>query len=573
MTPEVNTRRQTLFWIAATVVVLFLGVGLRYPWPADEPRFAQIAREMVESGQWLFPTRGGEFYPDKPPVFMWISAAFFALIGHLKVSFLLPSTVAAIGTLLLVHDLGKRLWNPQVAFWAVLVLAFTPQFLLQGKAAQIDALVTFWITLGCYGLVRHFITGPHWRWYFVSWVAMGLGIMTKGVGFLPLLMLLPLALWVKNPLGASTVDKVWRWRAAAGLLVLLLTVACWLGPMLWQVHVQGTDELLAYRNNILFRQTAERYANAWGHIKPWHYFLTQAMPLVWFPLPFVLLALIKPLMALLRADPKLRVLLAWVALVVVFFSISKGKREVYILPALPMLALLVAVLWQAARTGRPARVLSAVLPWVLGLAAVGIAGLGAVIQWAPHKLSARLQEYGDLLDTLGLPLVGLGGVLLVLLVVLRRRDLFVRMAVNSLAVWVFVSLIAWPRVDPHRTPQQIMVDVEAHLPAGAELGLLQFKEQFLLFSQRQLTHFSYLSPLPEQERRAWAWVHEAPNRFVLAPTDAPLSCFDTARAISLGEAHRREWVLLGTEALSATCAAPLREKRYVYQPRLDGVLP
>ena len=282
----------------ATVVVLLLGVGLRYPWPADEPRFAQIAREMVESGQWLFPTRGGEFYPDKPPVFMWISAAFFALIGHLKVSFLLPSAVAAIGTLLLVHDLGKRLWNPQVAFWAVLVLAFTPQFLLQGKAAQIDALVTFWITLGCYGLVRHFITGPHWRWYFVSWVAMGLGIMTKGVGFLPLLMLLPLALWVKNPLGASTVDKVWRWRAAAGLLVLLLTVACWLGPMLWQVHVQGTDDLLAYRNNILFRQTAERYANAWGHIKPWHYFLTQAMPLVWFPLPFVLLALIKPLVAL-----------------------------------------------------------------------------------------------------------------------------------------------------------------------------------------------------------------------------------------------------------------------------------
>ena len=573
MTPEVNTRRQTLFWIAATVVVLFLGVGLRYPWPADEPRFAQIAREMVESGQWLFPTRGGEFYPDKPPVFMWISAAFFALIGHLKVSFLLPSVLAAVGTLLLVHDLGKRLWNPQVAFWAVVVLAFTPQFLLQGKAAQIDALVTFWITLGCYGLVRHFITGPHWRWYFVSWVAMGLGIMTKGVGFLPLLMLLPLAMWVKNPLGASEVNKVWRWRAAAGLLVLLLTVACWLGPMLWQVHAQGTDDLLAYRNNILFRQTAERYANAWGHIKPWHYFLTQAMPLVWFPLPFVLLALIKPLVALLRADPRLRVLLAWVVLVVVFFSISKGKREVYIFPALPMLALVVAVLWHNARETRPARMLAAVLPWVLGLAAVGIGALGAVIQWAPHKLSARLQEYGDLLDTLGLPLVGLGVVLLVLLVALRRRDLFVRLAVNSLAIWVFVSLVAWPRVDPHRTPQQIMVDVEEHLPAGAELGLLQFKEQFLLFSQRQLTHFSYLSPLPEQERRAWAWLHEAPNRFVLTPTDAPLVCFDTARAISLGEAHRREWVLLGTESLNAVCEPPLRDKRYVYQPRLEGVLP
>ena len=574
MTPEVNTRRQTLFWILATVVVLCLGLGLRYPWPADEPRFAQIAREMVESGQWLFPTRGGEFYPDKPPVFMWLSAAFFALIGHIKVSFLLPSILAAVGTLLLVHDLAKRLWNQQVAFWAVLVLAFTPQFLLQGKAAQIDALVTFWITLGCYGLIRHFITGPHWRWYFVSWVAMGLGIMTKGVGFLPLLMLLPLALWVRNP--ATDVGdeaKVWRWRAAAGLLVLMLTVACWLGPMLWQVQAQGTDELLAYRNNILFRQTAERYANAWGHIKPWHYFLTQAMPLVWFPLPFVLLAMAKPLVALLRSDAKLRVLLVWVVLVVVFFSISKGKREVYIFPALPMLALVVAVLWNAARESRPARVLSVVLPWVLALTALGIGALGAVIEWAPHQLSARLQEYGDLLDTLGLPLVGLGAGLLMLLVALRQRDLFVRLAVNSLAIWVFVSLVAWPRVDPHRTPQQIMVDVEEHLPAGAELGLLQFKEQFLLFSQRPLTHFSYLSPLEEQERRAWVWVHEAPNRFVLTPTDAPLRCFDTARAISLGEAHRREWVLLGSGALNERCEPPLRDKRYVYRPRLEGVLP
>ena len=570
---DLDSGRLTRWWLLALIVVLFLGVGLRYPWPADEPRFAQIAREMVESGQWLFPTRGGEFYPDKPPVFMWLSAAFFALIGHLKVSFLLPSIFAAIGTLLLVYDLGKRLWNEQVAFWAVLILAFTPQFLLQGKTAQIDALVTFWITVGCYGLVRHFITGPHWRWYFVSWVAMGLGIMTKGVGFLPLLMLLPLALWVKNPVAAKVEDKVWRWRALAGLLVLLLAVACWLGPMLWQVHAHGTEDMLAYRNNILFRQTAERYANAWGHLKPWHYFLTQAMPLVWFPLPFIALAMIKPLVALLKNDAKLRVLLVWVGLVVLFFSISKGKREVYIFPALPMLALVMAVLWNAARDSKPARVLSAVLPWVLALAALAISILGAVIQWAPHKLSARLQEYGDLLDTLGLPLVLLGAGLLILLVALRKRDLFVRLAVNSLAIWVFVSLVAWPRVDPHRTPQQIMADVEDHLPPNAELGLLQFKEQFLLFSQRKLTHFSYLSPIEEQERRAWLWVHEAPNRFVLTPTDAEVTCFDFSHAVSLGEAHRREWVLLGTEALKAECGSPKRDKRFVYEPHTQGVLP
>ena len=324
---DAAARRQALFWLAATVVVLLLGIGLRYPWPADEPRFAQVAREMVESGQWLFPTRGGEPYPDKPPVFMWLSAAAFALLGNIKLSFLLPSALASVGTLLLVHDLGRRLWNPQVALFAVLVLVFTPQFLLQGKAGQIDALVTFWITLGCYGLLRHFFTGPHWGWYFTAWAAMALGIMTKGVGFLPLLMLLPLALWVKNPgQGAAT---VWRWKLAAGVLVMAATVALWLGPMLWQVHSIGTDTMVAYRDDLLFRQTGERFVNAWHHVKPWHYFFTQAIPTVWFPLPVLLLVFFKPLLALLREDRRARVLLAWVGLVLLFFSISSGKREVY----------------------------------------------------------------------------------------------------------------------------------------------------------------------------------------------------------------------------------------------------
>src|SRR5690606_24286947 len=87
-------------WIAAlAVAVLFAGIGLRDPWPADEPRFAQVAREMVESGRWLFPTRGGEFYPDKPPVFMWLIALFYQITGQLRIAFLLPSALAGLGTL------------------------------------------------------------------------------------------------------------------------------------------------------------------------------------------------------------------------------------------------------------------------------------------------------------------------------------------------------------------------------------------------------------------------------------------------------------------------------------------
>ena len=571
MISDASTRRRTLFWLLATAIVLLLGIGLRYPWPADEPRFAQVAREMVESGQWLFPTRGGEPYPDKPPVFMWLGALVFALTGQLKIAFLLPSALAAFGTLLLVHDIGRRLWSREVALAAVLVLVLTPQFLLQGKAGQIDALVCFWITLGCYGLLRHFFLGPQWGWYFTAWAAMALGIMTKGVGFLPLLMLLPLALWVKN--AAAPGAPVWRGRLVAGLAVMLAVIALWLGPMLWQVHSIGTDTMVAYRNDLLLRQTGERFVNAWHHVKPWHYFFTQAIPTVWFPLPVLLLVFFRPLVALLREDRRARVLLAWVGLVLLFFSFSSGKREVYMFPALPMLALVVGALWvrvkdsvAAARTGQG-------FLGLLTLLALALTAAGVVLRVSPERLLRKAPDYAGLIGTLAAPLIAMGLTLLVVVWAMRRRDLLERLAAASLVIWVFVALMVWPRVDPHRTPQALMEQVEQQLPPASELALLYFKEQFLLFSHRPLTHFSYLAPLAEQERNAWVWMHEAPQRFLLVPTDAELSCFDVSKTVSLGEAHRREWVIYGAESMRPACDPPRQVRRYLYRPDPRGVLP
>jgi 4-amino-4-deoxy-L-arabinose transferase-like glycosyltransferase len=82
---SLSRNRLMLLLLALATVMIFTGIGLRSPWPADEPRFAEVAREMVASGQWLIPTRGGEFYPDKPPIFMWSIALFYWLTGNLKV--------------------------------------------------------------------------------------------------------------------------------------------------------------------------------------------------------------------------------------------------------------------------------------------------------------------------------------------------------------------------------------------------------------------------------------------------------------------------------------------------------
>lgn len=557
--------------LLAVAVVLASGIGLRAPWPADEPRFAQIAREMVESGQWMFPMRGGEPYPDKPPVFIWLVAVFYLLTGQLKVAFLLPSALAALGTLWLVQDIGRRLWGSDVARTALLVLVFTPQFLLQAKTAQIDALVCFWITLGCYGLLRHFMTGPAWGWYLTAFVAMALGIMTKGVGFLPVLMLIPLALWGAAARGTGE-GRLWGWRSWLGLVVLLGTLALWLGPMLWQVASSGSEELRAYRDNILLQQTAKRYANPWGHIKPWHYFLTAAIPTIWFPLALLLLTQAGRLVRVLREDARARILLAWVMLVIVFFSLSRGKREVYILPALPMLSLVAAVVWRRAQAEGGTRWSTGALRLSLWLVAAAIVALGTVAWWRPELLGPRVDDYADELTVLALPVLTLGVAVLGVTLLTWRRQVLEQLAMVALACWLFVAWWVWPVMDPHRTPKALMAQLEQRVDRSHEVGLLVFKEQFLLFSQRPLTHFSYLDPLVEQERNAWLWLQEDRARVLLMPDHLPMSCFVAARGQKLGTEHRRDWMLLDASTMTADCPSPERVRRYTWTPQRMDIL-
>ena len=127
------TQDRVRFMLLLVLAALSLcaGLGLRDPSPPDEPRFVLAARDMVESGQWLFPHRGSEFYAEKPPVFMWMQAAAYEAIGDWRIAFLLPSLLAALLTLWLTYDLAARLWNRRTGQYAALALFVCLQFGLQ----------------------------------------------------------------------------------------------------------------------------------------------------------------------------------------------------------------------------------------------------------------------------------------------------------------------------------------------------------------------------------------------------------------------------------------------------------
>ena len=172
-------------------MIVGTGVGIRDPWPADEPRFAALARDMALSQEWLFPRVGGDLYQDKPPLYFWLLALCYALTGSVKASFLIPSFLAAAGILFLIYDFGRRAASRAAGLAAALITVCTLQFVLVTRGAQIDATLCFLTTLSLYALLRHLLLGPAWRWYFIGGFAAGLGVFTKGVGFLPMLLLLP----------------------------------------------------------------------------------------------------------------------------------------------------------------------------------------------------------------------------------------------------------------------------------------------------------------------------------------------------------------------------------------------
>lgn len=552
-----------LLWLLIfSTSIILLGLGLRDPWPADEPRFAQVAREMVESGQWFFPMRGGELYPDKPPIFMWAIALFYLLTGSLKVAFLLPSALCAMLTLYLVYDLGRRLWSEQVAWYASLLLLLTIQFTLQAKTAQIDAMVCCWITIGCYGLIRFLILDGGWRWYFLAWFFMGIGVITKGVGFLPLLMLLPYAFLRFKKIGCpnSEISAGWRWLV--GPLMMLAAISLWFLPMLYWVDHYNSPAYDLYRDNILLKQTVTRYSNSWHHVKPFWYYLLEVVPVFWLPISLMLPWLIKHWKAAFHSgDRRIILPLCWVVLVLIFFSLSPGKRGVYLLPALPMLALVTAPYLQQLLCSK---LLNTII-WstVLLLSAVLLTfGIGGELALPfAHKLAVKyeLEPWAMFIS------LGAIGLLVCAFTFMWRK--FVSWLLFIPALWLIYSTWGYALMDPVRTPKSVYANIQALLPNTAELGLIDTAEQFLLFSPYKITQWGYHTAVGPQLAAAWRWQQQANNRFLLLDSSIDTDCFDLSKGKAMGKAHRVEWLLLDLTSQSAQCE-PVDEgtKQYDYQP-------
>jgi 4-amino-4-deoxy-L-arabinose transferase-like glycosyltransferase len=422
------------------------------------------------------------------------------------------------------------------------------QFTQHAKAAHIDALLCMWTTLSLYALLRHLLLGPAWGWYVLAWLAAGIGIMTKGVGFLGLLALLPYA-WARVR-GWDGVVRGGGWRWFAGACALLLPLAAWLGPMLYTVQTSGSPDLVGYRDDLLMRQTVERYAHSLGHMQPWWYFIVGVIPWSWLPASALLPWLVPAWARDLRArDARTLILLGVVIAILIFFSASPGKRGVYLLPAVPAFALAVAPHLRELLARRGVQITGFVLTAVVASLLLAVAAYLKIA--GTDRIAALTVDYGISPVTVAATF----GVLAALCLSAGPRHGALAFTGVLASAWLLGSAWLYPTLNRVRSSAALMQATEAALAPGETLGIVRYREQFLLQTHVPITHFGYRRADTDDELRdAVAWLQAAPGRRLLVDDARLHQCFHAEHAQLIGFASDLQWYLARASDASEACA-------------------
>jgi dolichol-phosphate mannosyltransferase len=315
--------------IAALLFFTQLKASLLEP---QETRYAEIPREMLAEGRFLTPVLEGQPYFDKPPLFYWCVMACYALFGVHDWSARLTPALAGVLTAGVAYLWGRRALGPRAGLFGALVLCLTAQFVYLGRMLTMDGLLCLWVTAAL-AAAHTALASDRLRtgWWLASAAACGLGVLTKGPVAVVLVAGPTAAYYLLEPRCARLTGAAW----ANWFLTLAAVAAPWFAAMV--LTERDFVEYFFWRHNVL------RFAAPFDHAEP-----------VWFYLPPLLLgtlpwALLLPGLArwlatkaprpASRRPPALGFVLLAFAAAFLFFSAAGGKRTVYLLPALPPLAL------------------------------------------------------------------------------------------------------------------------------------------------------------------------------------------------------------------------------------------
>jgi 4-amino-4-deoxy-L-arabinose transferase-like glycosyltransferase len=312
------------------LAVFFAGLGMPPLLDPDEGRHAEVAREMLVSGNWLTPTLDFQPYRDKPALFYWLAAASRAVFGVGEWAARLPSAVAACLAVVATAWWGARFFGRLTGVMGGLILATSGIYVGLGRFVMVDMTFTWWLSAALFWGGAWFLAParrrpPAWP----AFVFLALATLTKG----PLALVLAGLTFGSFVLHPRRGSRLRRAPLASGLVIVALLGGSWYGACL----VIAPD----YLSEFLWRDNLDRFfTGAGGHADHAFAYLYW-LPLVFFPWSLYLPSLFHHL-RLRRATGASEFCVLWFATGFVFLSLSKGKLATYLLPLLPPLALLTA---------------------------------------------------------------------------------------------------------------------------------------------------------------------------------------------------------------------------------------
>ena len=410
-------RYQLLALLAVAACIFFVGLGSLPLTEPDEGRNAEVAREMIVLHDWVTPHYDTLTYLDKPAVFFWLVAGSMRLLGTSEWAARFPSALAALGTVLLVWWLAKRMFGDSAGIAAGLILTTAPLVMVFARVVVFDMTLTFLVTLTLVSFwLAHTSEAPRRGLEYAMFAGAGIAAITKGpVGFLVPLFVILVYAGVQRRF-ASLTRVAWL----PGIAIFLAVSLPWFIAV--SLRNPGFPRYAFWDESILrFTTGHSRRGGSLFYYIP--VFLLGFLP--WsFTLLFAGLNRFKRWKRIREHDHAAEAfLLCWAATVFVFFSISHSKLPSYFLPAIPPLAVLMGKIWTAEVGRDPAHPRP---DWLTAGYALLIA-LGLLLAVAPawlqtssiHKLAvARIHP--RVLDLLS-PAIFSSGVILAALGVLGRN--------------------------------------------------------------------------------------------------------------------------------------------------------
>ena len=314
-------------------LIWFGTLNYRHLIPSDEGRYAEMAREMLVTGDWVTPRYNGYKYFEKPPLQVWATAAIFQVFGIGDWQARLWTALTGFLTIFAIGFTGTRIYNARAGWLAAVVLASSPMWVISGHFNSLDmGLSAFLVAALCSLLLAQTSHNKsscrNWMW--ACWVFMALATLSKGV----IGAAIPAMVFVAYSI--STWDwKIWtRLRLFSGTIVFLLITAPW-----FILVAQRNPEFLEF---FFIHEHLQRFTqDAHSRTGPIYYFVPLLLIGI---IPWVLQipgALVQAWQERRREFSSGWLLVCWFVVIFAFFSMSRSKLPGYIIPIFPALALLI----------------------------------------------------------------------------------------------------------------------------------------------------------------------------------------------------------------------------------------